>query len=431
MLSSTLIPRSFEERLIWWTLLATYPCYLAGALYLVGPVLGWSLLLIWLLRCCVSAKAQQPVLALPSLLWLVGMLGMLLALYIGHLSFSLSTVQIIKSTLGWFKGWALLAVFVLVGAASIRFELLVRACMILCLHTCLLIPLFIAAWLFGLPQTLYTSPLQVIGGPGPEFFSLSLYEIDPGSGLPRWRLFTPYAPALGLLANVFFILALEEKQRFWRWCGLCCAVLLILMSQSRLAIICCLLLCAIRFQLCYLRGAKLYFMLALAMLFIGFFGPALFDVLEQTHQTIREARADSTRVREALARLAIHRWQTEAVFWGHGTVERGPHLVEYMPIGSHHTWYGLLFIKGVAGVISLLLPLFTSLVICARYSRKQVESRAAFLCLLTLSLYTLGENIEMLAYLYWPALITVGLAHKLQFQAYCQQMLVKCNKLSC
>ena len=32
-------------------------------------------------------------------------------------------------------------------------------------------------------------------------------------------------------------------------------------------------------------------------------------------------------------------------------VERGPHLVEFMPIGSHHTWYSLLFVKGSSGAL--------------------------------------------------------------------------------
>ena len=37
------------------------------------------------------------------------------------------------------------------------------------------------------------------------------------------------------------------------------------------------------------------------------------------------------------------RIEIDAFWFGHGTVAPGPHLVEYMPIGSHHTWFGLLF----------------------------------------------------------------------------------------
>ena len=43
--------------------------------------------------------------------------------------------------------------------------------------------------------------------------------------------------------------------------------------------------------------------------------------------------------------------------FGHGIVERGSHLVEFMPIGSHHTWNGLLFIKGGVGMLALAVPL--------------------------------------------------------------------------
>ena len=45
------------------------------------------------------------------------------------------------------------------------------------------------------------------------------------------------------------------------------------------------------------------------------------------------------------------------LIWGHGTVERGPHIVEYMPIGSHHTWNGLLFVKGMVGYAGLAVPM--------------------------------------------------------------------------
>ena len=67
----------------------------------------------------------------------------------------------------------------------------------------------------------------------------------------------------------------------------------------------------------------------------------------------REARADSSRVREALARIAVNRWRDEAPVWGHGQLEAGPHLVEYMMIGSHHTWFGLLYVKGAVGMVAM------------------------------------------------------------------------------
>ena len=121
-------------------------------------------------------------------------------------------------------------------------------------------------------------------------------------------------------------------------------------------------------------------------------------------------RADSSRVRAALGRIAIHRWESEAYWFGHGIVENGPHLVEYMPIGSHHSWYGLLFVKGLLGAIALAVPLaVTSLVLLARSLRSDT-AQVGLSMVLTLVLYSFGENLEILAYLYWPALVIIGVA---------------------
>jgi hypothetical protein len=122
------------------------------------------------------------------------------------------------------------------------------------------------------------------------------------------------------------------------------------------------------------------------------------------------ARADSTRVRETLGRIAIERWQSEAYWFGHGVVERGPHLVEYMPIGSHHSWYGLLFVKGLVGLLALAIPLFVSLALCFRAAMLSPIGRTGLSMVLVYILYSFGENLEVLTYLCWPALVIMGIA---------------------
>ncbi len=91
-------------------------------------------------------------------------------------------------------------------------------------------------------------------------------------------------------------------------------------------------------------------------------------------------------------------------------MERGPHLVEYMPIGSHHTWYGLLFVKGIVGFYSLAIPMLMSLMVLLIKAQRYAVGEAGLAVLLILFLYTFGENLEILAYLYWPGLIIMGLA---------------------
>lgn len=405
-------PETPEERVIWYGLTWTYGFYALGALYLAGPVIGWVLFFIALNR--LTNPLEHVRIPGPVLLWILGMVMMLICIVVGHLQQGLGTVQLIKSSIGWVKGWALLAVFIFVGASlRIRPQLIARAAMRVCLHTLWLLPIFVSAWILRLPETAYVSPLKLIGGPGPEFFAVSLYEVDPQSGLPRWRLFTPWAPALGFMANIFFLLAFVEQEPKWRRIGIVASILMILMSQSRLALVVLLLVLGLLFTLRFLRGPLLAFAAMAGSLLFAFLGPWLLDAFDATYESIKSARADSTRVRAALARIALHRWQSEAPVWGHGVVERGPHLVEYMPIGSHHSWYGLLFVKGIVGFAALAIPLATSLLMLGtRGLNGTVVERTGFLCALLLFLYTFGENLEILAYLIWPGLLFVGLAHK-------------------
>jgi len=416
METKTLSPQNTAERVVWTTIVLTYGFYLLGALYIVAPVVGWSLLAGMLWRAfrdgspCTAPSVCRPPAAV--WIWALAMLVMLIALVIGHLDFGLGPTQTIKSSIGWAKGWALLAVFVWLGQLNIRPALVYRAAMHVCLHTLLLLPLFIGAWLLGLPMTPYVSPLQIVGGPGPEFFALNLYEIDPGSGYPRWRLFTPWAPALGFVANIYFVFALQEASLRWRCVGIAGSVVMVLLSGSRLALLALLTVWLSTAMLRQLRRPLAPFVLALGSSLTGLIALPAYAWMEGLWQAFRHARMGSTRVRETLARIALERWASEAPVWGHGVVERGPHLVEYMPFGSHHTWFGLLFVKGAVGLLALAIPLIYSMLQLARWSNRLRIARVGLAMLLLLFLYTFGENLEILAYLIWPALLITGIAHR-------------------
>ena len=157
------------------------------------------------------------------------------------------------------------------------------------------------------------------------------------------------------------------------------------------------------------RGST-WFMAAPVLLLIGLFGTELLALFDQLMSDFSSARADSSRVRAALGRIALDRWETEAFWFGHGVVENGPHLVEYMPIGSHHSWYGLLFVKGLTGAVALAVPLALTGGILFWRARLGGLHRTALAMVLVLARYSFGENLEILAYLYWPALIVIGKA---------------------
>jgi hypothetical protein len=153
-----------------------------------------------------------------------------------------------------------------------------------------------------------------------------------------------------------------------------------------------------------------WFIGVIPLLLGGLFAPGILAILEKAQSDFSGARADSSRVRSVLGHIAVERWQHEAYWFGHGIVERGPHLVEYMPIGSHHSWYGLLFVKGMCGLIAFAIPIGSTLLSCFLTAMKRDIGRVGLSMILVYFLYSFGENMETLVYLCWPALVIVGIA---------------------
>ncbi len=139
-------------------------------------------------------------------------------------------------------------------------------------------------------------------------------------------------------------------------------------------------------------------------------GEPLFHWLNDSYSDIKASRPDSTRVRNTLEVLALQRWEAEAPIWGHGIVERGPKIVEGMPIGSHHSWYGLLFVKGIVGLLALAIPLaYTCLYLFWHSLKSQICYTAALMAIVFIC-YSFFENLEILSFIYWPALLWIGIA---------------------
>lgn len=417
MVPSTDHSPHLAEKLIAGTITASWILWLVGGLYLAGPVLGWVLGYM-----AVRAYYLAPILpkrerpgALPSVIWawLIGMAAMLIILLIGHANFHLGTGQTIKSAFGWAKGWALLALFPLAGyVLPIGAEALARAVCRLGRQTLVLLPIFLLAPLLGMPQTLWVSPLKALGGAGDEFFAAVLYTLEPGVGTARWQFFAPWSPAAGMVAVIYLLLARLDPDPRWRWTGYCASVLMLLLSQSRLALVALVVVIALSWLAGHMRRPGLWFVGAVGILLLSWFSPQIYDVADQISHDFSSVRADSSRVRDTLGRIAVERWQNEAYWFGHGVVERGPHLVEYMPIGSHHSWYGLLFVKGLLGLIALAVPMVWTLIVMGQRAMRDRLAQTGLAMVLIYWLYSFGENLEVLTYLTWPALLLIGIALK-------------------
>jgi len=401
---------NFEERVVVRSISYTFLFYLIGALYLVAPVVGWTMICVVVGRWAMMSSTRKQNAHWLIWCWVACAILLEVTLVIAHVDFNLGLGKTIKSTIGWAKGWALLSVFVVLGfCLNIRYQAICRAACVIGLIAVVITPLLIVAYLLGLPDHLYVSPLKVLGGAGDEFFTVILYEIDPGNGAPRWRFFAPWAPAVGLVANIYFLCAWFEKNLKWRVLGLTGNALMIIMAASRMGMIVMLLVPIAVWGLSRLTRPWVMMSVAVSLLVLVIFFEPISHALMTLFNDIKGARADSTRVRSALGNIAVYRWQSEAYWFGHGVVESGSHLVEFMPIGSHHNWYGLLFVKGLVGFLSFLVPFVLTTCAMLVKAQYQVSARLALGMCLIVALFSLTENVEALAYMTWPAWLLIGI----------------------
>jgi hypothetical protein len=263
-----------------------------------------------------------------------------------------------------------------------------------------------------LPGQLFVSPLQIVGGAGDIFFNVSLYRMNPETEAGRWQFFAPWAPAAGFLSCILVIFCLQEKNKGLRNWGVFGCFVMVLLSQSRAGLVIFIAIVPVFIFAKQLQNPWVLLVIGILIPIVLVLGEPLFEFIMDSYQQVKESRPASTRVRTALENLAVQRWRSEAPIWGHGVVESGPKLVEFMPIGSHHSWFGLLFVKGLVGLIALAIPMGLSVIYFLFYFQQSMQARAALCFLLVFVCYSFFENLEILAYLYWPALFWLGIAFK-------------------
>jgi hypothetical protein len=405
-----------EETLVHWVIVGTWGLWLLGALYHVYPLLAW-VLAVWGAMRRLGLTTADPTLIKPVPLgvwcWIGGMGAMVAALVVGHLNFDYTLADIAKSLFGWAKGWGLFALLPFAGASlRIRPQVLFRAMSILSAQTLAITPILILGSLIGLPIVLYTSPLSMLGGGGNTFFQVGTHWLDPGSPDVRFRFYSPWGPAAALTAQVTLVMALFDRDWRWRIVGVTSGVIVCYLAKSRLSLVAIPVLFVAIPLLSRLHRPMVVGVAGVTAFAGTFLFAVVQSVVEEGINQFRSARADSSRVRETLQRIAIHRWANEAPLFGHGMVEKGSHLVEFMPIGSHHTWNGLLFVKGAVGFAALGVPLAWTFCETLIKAQRDRVAQAALGVTLVLFINSFGENLEILGYLIWPGLLLLGIAMK-------------------
>lgn len=407
-------PQNFEEKVVWYSLIGTYVIFFLGAQYVVIPAIAWILALYACKKLWDQTKDTPPeervVIPLSIWVWLISVIIMEVGLIVAHIDFELGLFKIIASTVNWAKRWALFALFPLVGCLKIRPTLLSRAVCIVCLQSLIFIPITYLFIVLHVPREFYVSPLKFLGG-GPVYYLVSLFNFDEDTNQIRIALFAPWAPALGLVSNVYFFLAREEPNRKWRWIGMIGCTAMTLVSVSRAAILGLIAIPFITWFLSNFSKPAIQFFSGISSFFFGIFAVTIIDSLTTFKEQLSKVRASSSKIRGLLADIAIYRWKTDAPIWGHGATEaKGPKLVASMPIGSHSTWAGLLYVQGLVGFITFVFPLLWSFVDLWIKAQKSKIAQAALSILLTILLFTVSESIGDLAYMFWPGLVMMGMA---------------------
>lgn len=402
---------TLEEKLIWYGIVLTYPAYILGAVYVIGSLLGWLIFAVAMLRRYVEGPAKNSRITPLHWVWICGMLTMEIALLIGHSNWDLGFAQTLKSSIGWAKGWALLALFVVLGSiVDFKRAMLIRAITLVAAQGIPFGVITLLAYLVHLPGDIYVSPLRAVGGPGDEFFSFKLYGLNPETGAGRWQFFCPWAPAAGFMACAYVVFCLQEQNRFWRYAGILGCITMLLLSQSRAGMAIFPIVIVISYFKYYITRPWLLLTVGILIPTMMTAGEPIYQWAMQSYTDVKQARPNSSRVRATLATLAVQRWAAEAPMFGHGIVERGPKIVEHMPIGSHHSWYGLLFVKGMVGLLALAIPLACTLLYLTMTALNSQIASSALALMGTITCYSFFENLEILSYLYWPAMLFIGIA---------------------
>ena len=409
-------PQNFEEKVVWYSIIGTYGLYSLGLLYMGIPLLGWFLVLyLWIkLLNQTEDTPEEEQITIPAAVWIwvASMLVMEFSVIMSHIDLDLGLDRIIKSSIGWARTWALMALFPLVGCLKIRPQLIYRAVCILCVQS---LGFSLLCYLFYILHTKgisYVSPLGHISEKIAN--NVNLFIVDEDTKEFRLNLFTDFANSLGIVGTVYFFLAGREYNKKLRWIAMISAVVMVVGSFSRMTTFCLVIIPIITWILTNFTW-PLQIAAGVGSLLAGMLAPLIIDFVDTTYdETINGYRSGSARVRKQLKKIALDRWG-EYPLWGHGIVEeRGPQTTGGVPIGTHNQWPDILYVKGMVGFVAFLFPLLWTFIDLLFKAQKNATAKVALSIILLLFIGSAGADLEAATYNYWPGLVVIGIGLKEQ-----------------
>ncbi len=414
---------NFPEKIIWFQSLFIYPIYLSGTLFIFNLLQLWILVgytLFWQVKLSLETTNKIDSIdirhwrSIPLLMWgwLISMILMGVTILIGLYENGYNSNEMMRSTMGWMGDWSLLGIYPVLGyLLPIRPVVIYRSACVIAAQSLIAIPICYGAYLLKLPGLIYLSPLERIIQNGKTFYLISWYTREVDSDGIRFALFTPWAPALGLISCIFFFYALEEQTPVWKWLGIVGSLAMMIASVSRGAYLFLPATIAIVWVIKNLSFIQFQLSLGLSC-FLGGIGSALLlDRFQEFSDNFKSARKSSSQLRSELERVAFDRW-TDSPIFGHAKQIPGPEFLKNMPIGSHHTWIGLLFTQGLTGFCLFFTPVVWSLIGLSLKTKSNPIAHVTLKALILITFTSFGENIEKLAYLHWSAFLLIGTAYR-------------------
>jgi len=226
-----------------------------------------------------------------------------------------------------------------------------------------------------------------------------LNEDTLGMTIPRLILFYPWPTCLGFAGVAIFFIALQERNRFWKWIGITGGLVALIGSMSRAA----LAGIAIGGAFYLFRKTAFRFQLPLILFICAVAaGVSLFNIqpaqtLSDLNHFVDEGRQGSSDARQMGYDESWH-FFLQAPIFGYGW--QGDTIADTIPmhLGTHSSIYGTLYTGGLLTFIPFCLATgFTVVAVFRKSTRTSGLQRSALAIALTLAAMSYSEGIYTFA----------------------------------
>jgi hypothetical protein len=311
-------------------------------------------------------------------------------------------------------GWLFLGLAIAVGCgARVGGSAATRGVMILALHIVLFgIIAYGIALASGAESLTLQTPLRALLGSGSaaDFYTLARFYVVE-DGLVRIILFFPWPTALSLAGICIILISTCEDSLRWRIIGYVGGLFAVVFSFSRMGAVALPVALSIPILI---RSPPVLVLAGLALATFAGFASALQDLnligmVAQLREALHGSRAGSSVARDLIYEESWRGFLQSPVF-GWGWV--GPSVIaeEYLPIGSHSTFYGTLYTGGLITFVPLVMAwaLTLGVLLHRAASRPDAHAAAALGIFATISLFAYGESIYSVVFPLLFALLFLG-----------------------